>query len=1131
MKFIKQIIKDVEENQEEAFGEYPDPIGEKFSEEFISKNQDITQNDIDELEDRFLFGDYGNAPTNIKNANKTNIRKRQSGNIIGVYNDIVLYYRNKDGNLYFLDINELSDPDFNNSSKFKNSLEETKSEEGSIKYKSPKSIKKTFNFKYKSPEWTDDKIENYKNRFFAGDFGEADSYIKSLNQKNIEQNKGDVVGIYSSKMNKDQNLVLYYKDSDETLYIMEYVDFMTLVPKNWLVSEKEFESDKENDFDNEYKIPGLQLTKFQKHEKEKDKTFREFLNYGVGRSVSRNQVNETLKLLEENPEIKTQVEKFAKDINKDYNDVVEKLTELKVFRNLNINIAFDNLKTLYNKYKETLWGDSMEDKYTFKLSKRKNEYGEYVVRCYKNYKYYDEGSYYTDDWEDAFGSLADMAKRNGLTVKSLGSSFIADAKVTIEDKMVYVFPSLTDEDLRYAKRYGLEFVKEVKDGIALKGDLKNLKRYAEDYIGGYELVEDYLYKEDDFNKMFRDSKKKFIKTRTKDAMQNWEKVNIDIHRILRNAGFYDGTHFSTFTRPDNHLIIEANGDSYDEILKVLKSTDYNVVDSDEWCGRNSHIENGKRVYGSGRIGIIVPNFYGMTDSVEQLSRKLGEKLLPPKEKKKPRYVYEVYWFDTEDCQGDPIFKKFYTKKEQETWYNQHKDDEDKFGMYAEDGYNMYEDSKMKDYSSEHVGNIVTKMYNSDFDTVEEVRHYAKRLNLNEQENKELEVEIEKVFGETEYTLEDLEAKSEELALDIEYYARMENLDYSEKQALKELEKEKDEVDKLIEAKKMKKDAPGKMQELFNRGFLANGSTLRNPKGAELKFKYNGTGKFEEVLSKIEKDLNLKASYVDNERELVNFFKADLKDSKKKVKDAKPDWLDDEVIEDIIYDQEFPTTIKEVAKELMKRGIKKKHEAIGYVKEYLRENPYEFKNFRESLKKDSKKIKDKPSDLTNIKVLKNEGSLYIVEYIPQGSLDRGENKKLYAIIRDYNGEDVWTKGAEICVSYDDALKSFKRTLGEKVERENKSVNKELDDLLFKTIVDFANEQGYADDDADEYVVVESKEYENEDGDKGILIEIRNDLFDYYEVEETLIEKLDKILSKYDSYIEPYSAYVWQAYIWK
>ena len=55
MKFIKQIIKDVEENQEEAFGEYPDPIGEKFSEEFISKNQDITQNDIYELEDRFLF--------------------------------------------------------------------------------------------------------------------------------------------------------------------------------------------------------------------------------------------------------------------------------------------------------------------------------------------------------------------------------------------------------------------------------------------------------------------------------------------------------------------------------------------------------------------------------------------------------------------------------------------------------------------------------------------------------------------------------------------------------------------------------------------------------------------------------------------------------------------------------------------------------------------------------------------------------------------------------------------------------------------------------------------------------------------------------------------------------------------
>ena len=92
-------------------------------------------------------------------------------------------------------------------------------------------------------------------------------------------------------------------------------------------------------------------------------------------------------------------------------------------------------------------------------------------------------------------------------------------------------------------------------------------------------------------------------------MYRWEKVNLDIHRILRDHGFRDGEHFSAFTRPDNHLIIEAFRHTYDDIVKVLQSTTYTVVVSDEWCGRNSWIENGTRVYGGGRIGIIVSDFY------------------------------------------------------------------------------------------------------------------------------------------------------------------------------------------------------------------------------------------------------------------------------------------------------------------------------------------------------------------------------------------------------------------------------------------------------------------------------------------------------------------------------------------
>jgi len=55
-----------------------------------------------------------------------------------------------------------------------------------------------------------------------------------------------------------------------------------------------------------------------------------------------------------------------------------------------------------------------EGSLTFKLSRKKTEDGEFVVKAYKNGKYYEPASYYTDDWEDAVGTKADMEKREGI---------------------------------------------------------------------------------------------------------------------------------------------------------------------------------------------------------------------------------------------------------------------------------------------------------------------------------------------------------------------------------------------------------------------------------------------------------------------------------------------------------------------------------------------------------------------------------------------------------------------------------------------------------------------------------------------------------------------------------------------
>lgn len=50
--------------------------------------------------------------------------------------------------------------------------------------------------------------------------------------------------------------------------------------------------------------------------------------------------------------------------------------------------------------------------YTLELTKRRNQYGEYVIKCYREGKYYEEGTYYTDDWNDALNTLNFEAARH-----------------------------------------------------------------------------------------------------------------------------------------------------------------------------------------------------------------------------------------------------------------------------------------------------------------------------------------------------------------------------------------------------------------------------------------------------------------------------------------------------------------------------------------------------------------------------------------------------------------------------------------------------------------------------------------------------------------------------------------------
>lgn len=44
--------------------------------------------------------------------------------------------------------------------------------------------------------------------------------------------------------------------------------------------------------------------------------------------------------------------------------------------------------------------------------------------------------------------------------------------------------------------------------------------------------------------------------------------------------------------------------------------------------------------------------------------------------------FEVLWYGTKECDGDPIYRDFRTRKQALDFYNKHKEDPDKFGFWV-----------------------------------------------------------------------------------------------------------------------------------------------------------------------------------------------------------------------------------------------------------------------------------------------------------------------------------------------------------------------------------------------------------------------------------------------------------------
>lgn len=108
--------------------------------------------------------------------------------------------------------------------------------------------------------------------------------------------------------------------------------------------------------------------------------------------------------------------------------------------------------------KEEKVEDAIDENVKYKLNKRKNEYGEFIVKAYTDGKYDEEKTYYTDDWEDAVDTLNAMAKQS-------------NKKVIEKRKDVY---ETFDNEVKDAKKRGRKpsKVKVIKDTKKLTKDSK-----------------------------------------------------------------------------------------------------------------------------------------------------------------------------------------------------------------------------------------------------------------------------------------------------------------------------------------------------------------------------------------------------------------------------------------------------------------------------------------------------------------------------------------------------------------------------------------------------------------------------------------------------------------------------------
>lgn len=329
---------------------------------------------------------------------------------------------------------------------------------------------------YEDIEFLDSKVKDTNNLLETIDRLQKISNVTNYTIKEGKnKNNGHRIVQYIFDRN---NLIVYDKDKDEIIALIENgktkinklhdaIKDETTSKRNEIIEENNTEAKMANHSDTEEKARKLRL---------------QMLNAGYSKEEIEKEVSKVYPLAD------SKVNDFNYS-EKEIKEAVMKLLKQKPF--LTYEEALQKVKENI-KNGNYLLDNKIEDaEYTYKLTKKKNNYDEYVIQAYKNGKKNEDATYYTDNWDDAINTLKSIAKQEKLTFRQQGSVFIADNKAkafndsketTMSDaikmlNIVAAYKKVKDSYIVVRNKSDYENAAR-RLGLTIEKDIKNIRIYG-----------------------------------------------------------------------------------------------------------------------------------------------------------------------------------------------------------------------------------------------------------------------------------------------------------------------------------------------------------------------------------------------------------------------------------------------------------------------------------------------------------------------------------------------------------------------------------------------------------------------------------------------------------------------------